>query len=37
MRPIAMVVVDLAGTTVNDGGIVLQCLVDVASEYELRG
>ena len=35
MGPIAWVVFDLAGTTVDDGGMVLQCLVEAATEYDL--
>jgi phosphonatase-like hydrolase len=35
MGPIDLVVFDLAGTTVDDGGVVLGCLVDASLEYEL--
>src|SRR5258707_7895004 len=38
MRPIQLVVFDLAGTTIEDeGGVVLQSLVESAQAYELPG
>ena len=37
MGPIQLVVFDLAGTTVEDKGVVLQCLVESATAYRLPG
>lgn len=37
MGPIELVVFDMAGTTVDDGGMVLKCLVDTVHEYNLPG
>ncbi len=37
MRPIQLVVFDLSGTTVEDTGDVLRCLVDTARAYDLPG
>ena len=37
MGPIQLVVFDLAGTTIEDDGAVLTCLVETAREYDLPG
>jgi phosphonatase-like hydrolase len=37
MGPIQLVVFDLAGTTVDDGGMVLTCLVETAHVHDLPG
>ncbi|HKF37796.1 MAG TPA: HAD family hydrolase [Ktedonobacteraceae bacterium] len=37
MGPIQLVVFDLAGTTVDDGGMVLTCLVETARAHDLPG
>lgn len=37
MGPIQLVVFDMAGTTVDDGGMVLKCLVDTVHDHDLSG
>src|SRR5579871_3417581 len=37
MGPIQLVVFDLAGTTIEDDGAVLRCLVETAQAYDLPG
>jgi beta-phosphoglucomutase-like phosphatase (HAD superfamily) len=37
MGPIQLVVFDMAGTTVEDKGVVLQSLVETAATYGLPG
>lgn len=37
MKPIQLVVFDMAGTTVDDKGVVLQCLIESAATYRLPG
>jgi phosphonatase-like hydrolase len=37
MGPIELVVFDMAGTTIQDDGMVLKCLVETVREYDLPG